>query len=280
MSIFKELSQQIRVNDIYEPFIGEFQDSDSVELAWYTFMEIDVDPFEQIALVKENKRPTGWIGFEDLDAGKYLYECYNPITGDIFISSDTTLLKAINTVFNEKNILYLVLKENNIIGFLWWHHFSKLPFRMCLFALLIDLEKEVSDLLKANPESFLKNLSDRRLKYARKIYNNRGFPLNNDNEEYGNKLIDCTGFKDKLDMLRENPNIKEKCPNIISKYTDQARDIRNSIAHPDGETTGLPISREELIPFVKWTEELQRQINEYSQQMEPIPLFKPPNSSD
>jgi hypothetical protein len=269
MSTFKELSQLIRVNDICDPFIAEFDISKSVgsvnqEWAIDLCAERALDPMEQIALVKQNHKIIGWIGFDMLESSKTLYECMEPISGDILISSDTPLLEAIHTVCRRNDSIYLVLRGNRFIGFLGYSHFHKLPFRMCLFALLIDLEKIMLDIIKLNPTSFLKNLSEGRLNYAKKIYGYRGLSLNEENKEYESKLIDCTTFIDKFKILRKNSVVIQKCPNIKSNFTNIAEKIRNSIAHPEGEKSGLlPINREELIPFMQWAEELQIQLYNY-----------------
>src|ERR1035437_6253571 len=114
MSTFKALSQLISVNDICEPFIGEFdssQDVGEVCEEWSVdCFDKGLDPMDQIALVKQKGKIGGWIGYDMLEASKILYECMEPISGNILISSETTLLEAITTVNNGDNSIYLVLK--------------------------------------------------------------------------------------------------------------------------------------------------------------------------
>ena len=75
-----------------------------------------------------------------------------------------------------------------------------------------------------------------------------------------------TPFIDKFKMLRKNPVIIKKCPNINSKFSNTAEKIRNSIAHPEGKESGLlPIKREEFLPFIQWAEEFQLQLDDYVQ---------------
>ena len=99
--------------------------------------EKGLDPMEQIGLVTSNQKIVGWIGYDMLDSDKTLYENMEPISGDMLISSDTTLFEAIHIYCNRNIAVYLVLKGNRIIGFLWYSHFLKLPFYMCLFALYL-----------------------------------------------------------------------------------------------------------------------------------------------
>lgn len=272
MSTFDKLSQLISVNDICESFIGVFDNSQNMSNVWEEWSvdlcdEKALDPMEQIALVKSNQKIVGWIGYEDLDPSKTLYECMEPIRGDILISSDTPLLDAIHIVCKNNNYLYLILKQNQFIGWLTYGHFHKLPFRMCLFALLIDLERMLLELTKSNPTLFLRNLNDNRLDKAKKIYKNRGFSLNKENKEFDSKLIECTEFCDKFIMLRKNPIIVQKCPNIINKFRNTAEDIRNYVAHPKEEKSELlPIKKEKLIPFIEWAKELQKQLDDYIKQ--------------
>jgi len=262
MSTFNELSQLINVNDIYEPFIGEFDSSESVASVgdvWGSICcEESLDPMEMHALIKKNEEVIGIMTYEDLEASKMLYECdISPISGHNLISSDTPLIEAVNPVCNKD--FHLVLKGNQFIGFLVYSHFYKLPFRLCLFALLIDLERLMLEITKSSSTSFLNHLPEGRLQKAKDIYGHRGFSLNKENKEYDSKLIDCTTFIDKFTMLRKDPDIIQKCPNSKNDFTKIAEKIRNSVAHPRDEA-GLPIERKVLLPFIQWCEELEKQL--------------------
>ena len=279
MSTFKELAKLIIVSDICESFIGEFDKSQSAESVWEEWLvdlcdEKALDPMEQFALVKSNQKTIGWIGFEDLDSSKKtLCECMEPIRGNILISSDTPLLEAIRVVCRSNDFIFLVLKGNRFIGWLNYGHFYKLPFRMCLFALLIDLERVLLRLTMSNPTLFLKKLTPNRLKKTKETYRKRGFSLNKEGKEFDSKLIECTTFIDKFNMLIENPVIVQKCPNINNKLRNTAEVIRNYAAHPEGEKSGLlPIKKEKLIPFIEWAEELRQQLDDYINQTGPVIL--------
>lgn len=271
MSTFEELSKLIMVSDICESFIGEFDKSQSVESVWEEWIQDlcgeTLDPMDQFALVKSNQKTIGWIGFEDLDSSKKtLWECMETIRGNILISSDTSLLDAIHIICRRGEPIYLVLKGNKFIGWLHYDHFHKLPFRMCLFALLIDLERILLEIIKYNPTLFLRNLNGNRLDKAKKIYKNRGFSLNKESKEFDTKLIECTAFCDKFVMLREDSVIVKKFPSINNKFGNKAEKIRNDIAHPKGEKSGaLPIKKEIFIPFIEWAEELRQQLDKYVQ---------------
>lgn len=268
MSTFKVLSELINVNDICEPFIGEFdssQDAQELSEEWREICcEKGLDPMEPIGLVKRNQKIIGWICLEVLESPKKLYECMDPISADILISSSTPLLGAIHSYCSGDNYTYLVLKGNQFIGFLHYSHFHKLPFRLCLFTLLMDLERTMLKITKSNPTSFLKNLTKGRLNCAEKIGGLRGLSLNEKNKVFDYNLVECTQFIDKFTMLRKNLEIVQKCPNIDSRFNKKAEKIRNSIAHPAGEESVLlPIKREEILPFINWIEELQLQLDDY-----------------
>jgi len=155
MSTLKALSQLITVNDICEPFLGEFDSSQRVESFEKEWMELCCDknhaPWEPVALVKHNRKIVGWVGFDSLSDAKTVFEGMEPINGDILISSDTPLFEAIHTVCSKNNSIYLVLKGNRFLGFLDYSHFNKIPFRMCLFALLIDLESMMLKITQSDP---------------------------------------------------------------------------------------------------------------------------------
>jgi len=266
MSTFKTLSKLINVNDIYEPFLGEFDNSENVAGVfdeWMSHCHTEgLDPMEQLALVKQNEETIGTIEHDDLEESRTLYECnISPIRVDSLISYNTPLLEAIQTVCSRDFNFFLVLMGNRLIGYLTFDHFQKLPFRMCLFALLIDLEKVMLKIVKSDPALYLKNLTDGRLRKAKEIYGFRRYSLDNENKEHASKLIECTAFIDKISMLKKNAVISQKCPKLKSDNGKIAETIRNSIAHPEGEESGLlPIKREALLPFIKWTEDLQKQL--------------------
>jgi hypothetical protein len=272
MSTFEELSQLISVSDICESFIGEFDNSQSMSNVWEEWSvdlcdEKDLDPMEQFALVKSNQKIVGWIGYEDLDPSKTLCECMEPIRGDILISSDTPLLEAIRVVCRSNDFIFLVLKGNRFVGWLHYDHFYKLPFRMCLFSLLIDLEEMLLKIAKSDSISFLEKLPDTRLDKAKEIYKYRQYSLNKEGKEFDSKLIECTAFCDKFIMLRKNAAIVQEFPSINSKFGDKAEDIRNDIAHPKAEKSGaLPLKKEKLILFIEWAGKLRQQINDYINQ--------------
>ena len=269
MSTFKELSKLIVVSDICESFIGEFDNSQSVESVWEEWSidlcdEKALDPMEQIALVKVNQKVVGWIGYDMLENEKTLCECMDSIGESTLISSDTPLLEAIQIVCKKNDAIFLVLKRNQFIGWLHYNHFYKLPFRMCLFSLLIGLEEILLKLTKYDPTSFLEKLSPGRLEKAKNIYKDRRYSLNKKGKEFDSELIECTAFCDKFTMLRKNATIVQKCPNIKNKFSNTAEIIRNYVAHPEEEKSGtLPIEKEKLIPFIQWAEELRQQLDDY-----------------
>jgi len=271
MSTFKALSQLITINDICESFIGEFDNSQSMSSVWEEWSqdlcdEKALDPMEQIALVKSNQEVVGWIGYEDLEPSKTLCECMEPIGGSSIISSNTSLLEAIRIVCRKNDAIFLILKSNQFIGWLHYNHFYKLPFRMCLFSLLIDLEEILLKIAKSDSISFLEKLPDTRLDKAKEIYKYRQYSLNKEGKEFDSKLIECTAFCDKFIMLRKDAAIVQKCPNIKNKFSNTAEKIRNYVAHPEEEKSGLlPIEKEKLIPFIEWAEEFQLQLDNYVQ---------------
>jgi hypothetical protein len=268
MSTFKELSRLINVKEICEPFFVELDSSDDLNNVWEQWTEQcfdnHIDPMEKIALIKQDQKAIGWLCFEDMlgnDTLKLVADCYEPISADKLISSDTPLLEAVSAVCSGTSYVYFVLSGNEFIGFLNYDHFNKLPFRLCLFALLIEIESLMMEIIRSDSTSFLKYLPEGRLASAKKIYKNRGFSIDNKGKEYDSNLLDCTTFIDKFKMMKKNQIITQKCPNIKSKFVNVANDLRNTVAHPEGEESmSLPIKREDFPSFLQWAEELQKQL--------------------
>lgn len=269
MSTFKSLSQLITVNDICEPFIGTFDSSQHIkEIREKWSMELSLEnnihPMDQIALVSSDKKIIGWLGYDMLNKPT-LTECIAPVNEGILLSSDTPLIEAIKTVCNSEDPIFLVLKGNKFIGYLNFNHFNKLPFRISLFALLLDLESTMLNLIKSDASFYLKKLSDNRLEKAKNIYGHRKYKLDGNNEVFPSLLVDCTTLIDKFLMLRKNADFVKHCPGINNRYAKVAEETRNLIAHPENEEIGLlPIKKEELLPLIEWVEEFHVQLKNFA----------------
>ena len=144
-SHFEQLAHLITVGDIYSPFITTLDSNRSVadvSMEWAIDLccERHLDPMEQIALVETDGKIGGWIGYDMLEAGKTIRQCMDEIVPDAILTADTSILEAV-AAFSASTLPYfLVLRGNHFVGWLSYRDMHKPPLRLCLFAMLINLE--------------------------------------------------------------------------------------------------------------------------------------------
>jgi len=252
---FELLTQLITVRDLCDPIQGKYEISQpvaDVNEAWIEqCAESGQDPMDQIALATENGRTVGWIGFDMLMSDKSIRECFEPLRPDAMLAAGTPVIEAVKAMSNDEPHFYFILDENRISGWLGYAHLYKLPFRLCLLALLLGIEHLASDLIKREPDASLAVLSPERVAKLKPTYKNRGFRLNEQSEEYPSLLLDCTMFADKVKILKKL--FVAEVPAARDKLFETAEKLRNSLAHPRDEDEIVDaMSREKLVPFIAW----------------------------
>lgn len=144
----------------------------------------------------------------------------------------------------EQSTFYFVLTKNNITHVVSFYDLDKLPVKLSLFSLLLELESKIIDLLSLDQtkiESFLNSLSASRLSKARNLCKLKY------GEETPRNLLLCTTFIDKKEMLLKSSNFKEKLPfesrKKLNSFFKKVEDVRNQIAHSDSIIEILPLPR-------------------------------------
>lgn len=260
---FELLTRLITVRDLAQPIFGQFDVSESVADVFETWNETCMDtgqnPMDGIALATEHGRPVGWFGFDMLHEGKLIRDCADPLLPNNMLSANTPVLEAAKAFDVRGAHHYFILNENRIDGWMGYGDLFKLPFRLCLFALLLGIEQLASDLAHTQPRSALAALSPGLLEGAKRTYAKRGLGLDPDGKEYDSSLLDCTTFAGKIKILRKN--FKGKVPACSNRLFDTAEDMRNSLAHPrnEGQVSEL-LERGVLLPFLNWATEIQAQM--------------------
>lgn len=264
---FRELANLVKVGDVFSPFIGQYERTQSVgEVSddwWVRCGEEGIDPMDQIGMVVDNGKPEGLVAFEDLMADKQLSECMSPISPTAVMSADTPILEAVKAFANATPYFYAVLRGNTFIGWLSYEDIHKLPFRLCLFALLISTEKAALDVLQRDPKQAISRLRDGRVIHAQEIYRQRGYRKDEQGKEHAGLLLDCTTFVDKFQIILRSENLKSKLPALSRDFANVAEKLRNEIAHASqGQKSSVLLKRESLLPFIESAVKLQEQLLE------------------
>jgi hypothetical protein len=227
--------------------------------------EEGMDPMDQMGLVVDNGKAEGLITFEDLMADKQLSECIGPISPTAVMSADTPILQAVEAFTNATPYFYVVLRGSTFIGWLSYEDVHKLPFRLCLFALLISIEKAALDVLHKRPGLSISFLPGGRVGHAQKIYEQRGYRKDEKGRERAGLLLDCTQFVDKFLIISKSEDLKSKLPALSREFTRVAEKLRNEIAHSSqDQKSSVLLKRESLLPFIKSALELEEQLLELS----------------
>jgi hypothetical protein len=221
-----------------------------------------LDPMDQIALVEDAGRIQGWVGFDMLEPDKSVLECMEHISPDAMLTSDTSLVDAVATFCASSQPFFLVLQGNRFVGWLSYSDLHKPPLRLCLFALLLNIERLLLEVALLSPSESIGLLSKGRRRKAKDLYTTRGYRCDQEGEPYAATLLECTMIVDKLTIARKSRNVRDAVPALgKAAFCSDIEKLRNEIAHPAfRERSSYLLTREKLWRFVEWAETLEREL--------------------
>ena len=262
---FEVLSRMITVRDLSEPISRSYETSEPVAdifpLWWEECDERGEDPMDQIGLATAEGHVVGWFGFDMLDTGKTIGECAEPIAAEAIIAADTPAIEAVKIFNTTAQHFFFTLEKNALSGWLGYSDLFKLPFRLCLFSLLLGIEQLASDLCKTQLRASLDALKPDRLEKVKDTYRRRGLKYDQAGNEYDSPLLDCTMFLDKITIIRKL--FVQSVPAAKDRLFNTAESIRNDLAHPrDGSVIADRLQREKLLPLIAWSETIQQQMEQ------------------
>jgi hypothetical protein len=262
-STFSTLSRLITVRDLSAPLYGPIEVSVPAKDAWQDWSEESIDrdtnPMDEIALATDGGSVVGWLAYESLEEGKTVGECVDVIAPDAILSANTPVIDAVRSLAKTRHHFFFTLEGQSLSGWIGFSHLYKLPFRLCLFSLLLGIEQLASELISTKPTTSLKVLRPKRLEKLKEVYRLRKLGLDKDGNQSDALLVDCTTFADKIMILRRV--FKGVVPACGDPVFDAAEKIRNDLAHPrrDGDLAES-LKRETLLPLIEWSETIQREL--------------------
>lgn len=262
-STFETLSRLITVRDLSQPFCDRFEVSTLAEDVWQEWDEDCIEsgecPLDQIALATDQGSVLGWLGYDSLREGKTVGECLDPIAPGAILAANTPVIEAVKTLATTKLPFLFTLEGHSLSGCIGFSDLYKLPFRLCLFSLLLGIEQLASELIKTKPAQSLKTLSPDRLEKIKKVYRIRNLSLNNDGHEFEALMVDCTTFADKIRILRSV--FKSVVPACGDSLINTAEQLRNDLAHSrEDSDLAKSLKRETLLPLILWAETIQKEL--------------------
>ncbi len=266
-SNFLQLAHSITVEDICSSFISTIDASRQASEIWDEWsidlcLEQGLDPMEQIALVEERGKIKGWLGYDMLDTYKTVSDCMEQVTPDTILTADTSLVDAVYEFHISLRPFFLVLKGNQFIGWLSYNDLHRPPLRLCLFAMLINIERLLLDVAFLSSQESVGFLSPGRLNKANEIYVLRKYNFDKDGKPFSARLLECTSLADKISIIKKSMNVKHAIPALFNKeFCHEVEPLRNEIAHPGiNERSSSLLSRERLWHFINWTGTLESEL--------------------
>src|ERR1019366_5860278 len=156
MSVFRHLAGSVQAKHIQGalgPRVrGDQSGQEASELLLEASMDNGYDPMSRISLVMAGDRPVGWIGLDMLDPTESeVATVAEAVSASAMVSGDTPVLEVVRLFSNNSGHFYFVLQESQITGTIHYADLVGAPFKLCLFALTLELETAALDLALQTP---------------------------------------------------------------------------------------------------------------------------------
>jgi hypothetical protein len=231
LSHYEIVANSFRVVEIARPIKIIAHPDDSLEDVNNNVSE-EIDPMRNnIVLVKDDISIYGYLDFinEDYDVPreKNTREIAHPITPDQIVPSSMPLIE-LPPLFAQHDSFF-VSTQNDISHFVSFQDLDQLPMKLCLFALMMELEAKMLTIFIHKSQDDIKKLL-----YC--LPNERLKKLKSKSEkECPEELFRRTNFKEKMNMLGQCQEISEKLSfenkDKINELSNKIQTVRNKIAH-------------------------------------------------
>jgi hypothetical protein len=203
-------------------------------------------------LAQNGKKTTGAIFFEDLRGHIEVDEdigpgfCLDedpavirPISINTVIPANTPMLDMVDLFAS--NDTFFLLTGNQITHIVRFGDCDRLPFRMCLLILLMELESAMTSALLrygSTEETVFARLPEKRRTKARELLEAKQRELKKVNPKYTvqrGDLLQCTYMIDKATMIENDPKLLERLSSLgvdgLHESLKQLENLRNELAH-------------------------------------------------
>ena len=236
---YHAIANSFTVMDIAEPVIRA-KASDTVEDVWERLSE--VAPNIWFCMIRRGHQIVGYQSLDD----QYVSEANvgdiaHPITPDQIVPASTAILATLPLF--KQYWFFFVLDKNAITHVVSFLDLEKLPMKMCLFALFMELEAIMLNILSANAVVYLQHLSKSRLAQLRSLarakYGEEPGSWSPDSlqRELDRRLLQSTSFTDKNNMFQLDPTLLNLLPFRnkveVQEFFALLQKMRNQVAHSD-----------------------------------------------
>ena len=234
-SIYDLVANTFKVLEIAAPLRLTVLPGDALQDVWVKFIEADSEN-DWFCLVRDDDRIYGYLARDDdvFDSPAYGIARDNAtsIQTNALVPGSMSLLE-LPPLF-KKHWFYFVLTRNEITHVVSFPDLDKLPVKLCLFSLVMELESAMLDLLVDDNTSVQRYLAylprsrrDKAEELCRAKYR-QVTPVG---------TLFCTTFVDKKHMLSRNSKVVATLPfesrRQYDRFFKRVENVRNQIAHSD-----------------------------------------------
>jgi hypothetical protein len=258
----EEINADFNITDAWDILLPESIDHDRFIVSkgnkTYGYVELyggDIDYFDS-ALVDAYNKKYDLQGIDALDGfgelqnieGVTISDCAQPIN-TLNIMTEATPIVELLDYFIKNEIAFILGKNNKFTHTITFADMDSIPIKMCLFALLLDLEVKMKELLEkqSNLDSYINMLPPNSVekinKYAKRKYSHCKLIT-------AQQMLEFTNINEKHCMIRDHLAKSSKSElEAFDPHVKKLQSLRNSIAHgePLAFTMYTPIDIYEII---------------------------------
>lgn len=232
MLTYQVAASAFTVGDIADSISSYILSDEKAVNVWEMYRGIGIVP-DAFYLVQDCEHVIGYVTLEDfIDiTDKEIRDIAKTISTDQMVPISTPILDMLPLF--EKHHFYFVLDRNEITHVVSFSDLDKIPMKLCLFSLFMELESEMLNRLISSMEEehYLKYLSTARLDKAIELCKTKY------KEETPGKILLCTNFVDKMNMFLSDVELSTilqiESKRKIKNFFSTIQNLRNQIAHSD-----------------------------------------------
>jgi hypothetical protein len=244
------------------------------------------DPLAYVSLVSKEGKVVGWLDFSDLvaepDRTDVVEACMMDIKVGSLITAETPLLEAVKLFGAHSPYCLLVIKGTVIVGAFSYQDLLSIPFRSCLFAMLLSIEQGILDIAQTDAALAVSKLKTDTKQRLEKRITKKLPPGQTANPS---QIIPQASFSEVLGVLKSCLKTNRRLPALTTTFIKQRRiyraagaevkqeqrlrvdlavELRNALAHPNQPwRISQLLPKDDLKAFISWLTEFEGQLAEY-----------------
>lgn len=238
---------------------AEMTAAEASEILWEEALG-KYDPTTRFSIVKKANTVVGYVTMDVIQEGtKSLAAFADQIPPDRIVHVSTPALD----IFNKLEVPHLhpffVKEKREITGTIGAGEFMGVPFRLCLFAITIELEETARDLLLKDAQASWDSLPQERRDKATQLYKDRPSTKWVPSHEYKpyREWLECTELCDKGTILRKRGLVGDMSKSKLKELFEDVERLRDACAHPNRDRHAWAIFRlDKLRETIRGAQEL------------------------